>query len=410
LSDIVVPGFLPDEIIGMTLDYNSLLLALGFSAICLMITLLGTWLTRRTEMFLLTWTLGLVFMVGDIFIYSTYIETPSLALATLAFSLALTGFSLLFGAAFQFRTGRSPLWHVAGTMLAGMGAVMPPMMAGYDGLGFIIFNLAVAIFLGATAYQYWRGRAEARVPLIALTVLYGVVALSFLLCASVLVADGRLVLGAAPQNWAEDLSLAICIAGMTGIGALSLALNQGRIAAAHRLDAMTDPLTGLLNRRALFDQYARRAFGPSMAVIVFDLDRFKSVNDQHGHAAGDIVLKAFAEELRTNLRASDKVARLGGEEFAMVLENILADPAERIAERIRTGFEQRRIAISGQVLSCTTSAGIAFGGIDGTDFDAVLNAADRALYDAKKEGRNRVTVSSHLHAISADVAIARTAS
>jgi len=394
----------------MTLDYNSLLLALGFSAICLMITLLGTWLTRRSETFLLTWTIGLVFIVGDIFIYSAYVKTPSLMLATLAFALSLVGFSIVFGAAYQFRTGASPFRHIVGAGSLATIVVLPPMVAGYDGLGFMLFNLAIAILLGVTAREYWRGRAESRVPLIALTVLYSVVAISFVMCAVALMIDGRLVLGSAPQNWAEDVSLAICIAGMTGIGALSLALNQGRIAAAHRLDAMTDLLTGLLNRRALFDQHARRTFGPSMAVIVFDLDRFKSINDQHGHAAGDIVLKAFAEELMANRRGSDTVARLGGEEFAMVLDNIMPDPAERIAERIRAGFEQRQIAVLGHVLSCTTSAGIAFGAVGGIDFDAVLNAADRALYDAKKEGRNRVTVATYLHAVSTDAGIARTAS
>jgi diguanylate cyclase (GGDEF)-like protein len=394
----------------MTLDYNSLLLALGFSSICLMITLLGTWLSRRSETFLLTWTIGLVFIVCDIFVYSAYVETPRPVLAIMAFVLSVVGFSVVFGAAYQFRTGASPLRRIAGYAVPGVCLVLPALFAGYDGLGFMVFNLVIATLLAGTAREYWRGRAESRAPLIALTVLYGIVAVSFLLCAVALMIDGRLVLGAAPQNWAEDLSLAICIAGMTGIGALSLALNQGRIAAAHRLDAMTDPLTGLLNRRALFDQHGRRAFGPSMAVIVFDLDRFKSVNDQHGHAAGDLVLKVFAEELLANRRASDTVARLGGEEFAMVLDNILADPAERIAERVRAGFEQRRIVIPGHVLTCTTSAGIAFGSVDGIDFDAVLNAADRALYDAKSEGRNRVTVATYLHAVSDEVGIARTAS
>ena len=84
---------------------------------------------------------------------------------------------------------------------------------------------------------------------------------------------------------------------MTGIGALSLALNQGRIARHHQLEAQTDALTGLLNRRALFDLHGKTPIGAFTAVVVFDLDGFKAINDQYGHAAGDEVLKVFAAEL-----------------------------------------------------------------------------------------------------------------
>ncbi|TGP39692.1 GGDEF domain-containing protein, partial [bacterium M00.F.Ca.ET.229.01.1.1] len=93
---------------------------------------------------------------------------------------------------------------------------------------------------------------------------------------------GRLVLGHAPSNWAEDLSLIIVIASMTGIGGLSLALNQGRLAQHHRRNALTDPLTGLLNRRALFDLHGEAPVGAFMAVVVFDLDGFKAINDEFG--------------------------------------------------------------------------------------------------------------------------------
>ncbi len=199
------------------------------------------------------------------------------------------------------------------------------------------------------------------------------------------------MLGHAPDNWAEDVSLAICIAGMTGIGALSWRCINGvrrRITVWRRI---TDPLTGLLNRRALFDLYGQRSFGPLMAVIVFDIDRFKSVNDQHGHATGDLVLKLFAQELSTGLRADDTVARLGGEEFALVLDNALPGRAEQIAERVRAAFAAREVSIvDGKPFACTVSAGIALGTAEGVGFDSVLSAADKALYAAKRNGRNRV--------------------
>ena len=214
-----------------------------------------------------------------------------------------------------------------------------------------------------------------------------------------LIADGKLVLGHAPDNWAEDFSLAVCIAGMTGIGALSLALHQWRQAALHRQEAITDALTGLLNRRALFDLHGGRSFGPSMAVIVFDIDRFKTINDQHGHAAGDLVLKFFGQDLSAGLRASDTVARLGGEEFALVLDNTLPGRAEQVAERVRDAFAARTISIDDKYLTCTVSAGVATGTVEGVGFDDVLRAADKALYEAKRNGRNRVEVAAYLHAV-----------
>ncbi|WP_292252899.1 GGDEF domain-containing protein, partial [Mesorhizobium sp.] len=220
--------------------------------------------------------------------------------------------------------------------------------------------------------------------------LYSLTAASFVLCAAVLAWDGKLVLGHAPSNWAEDLSLVIVIASMTGIGALSLALNQGRLARHHQREAQTDALTGLLNRRALFDLHGKTPVNAFTAVVVFDLDGFKAINDQFGHAAGDEVLRVFAEVLCADLRPNDSVARMGGEEFAMVLRRILTEVAGATAERVRAAFAVRTVETETGPLCCTVSAGFAFGSTDGMSFDKVLSAADKALYAAKRAGRNRV--------------------
>jgi len=383
----------------MMLDYNSLLLALGVSATCLAVTLMGSWLVRRAETFLLTCTFGLVLVVSGIFVYAFYVEQPGPVLGIVNFVLFHAGFATIWGAGYQFRTSRLPISGVVIRALVAMTATVPPMIAGLDGLAFMADNLAIAFLLFATARQYWLSRAEAPAPISGITALYTLTAISFVLCASVLIWDGKLVLGAAPSNWAEDLSLAMCIAGMTGIGALSLALHQWRLAARHRIDAITDPLTGLLNRRALFDQHGTRTMGVSTAVIVFDIDHFKSVNDRYGHAAGDHVLKVFAGELSANCRNGDTAARLGGEEFALVLKEIMPGRAELAAERIRKAFEDRDIYIDDEVLKCTVSVGVAPGRSKPLDFDAMLGEADKALYAAKRAGRNRVELASHLHSV-----------
>ncbi|RWL17783.1 MAG: GGDEF domain-containing protein [Mesorhizobium sp.] len=377
----------------MSLDYHSLLLAVGFSAACLSLTLFAIWLTARTEKFLLTWAISALLIVGDVVIYKDYIETPGRILGIATFALLLVGFSTMLGAAYQFRSGRSPIpLTVLGSCIS-LALALPPMALGYDGLGFMFENLLAALLLFATAYQYWIGRAEAPVPIIGLTVLYSTTGISFVLCAMALGWDGKLVLGHAPSNWAEDLSLVVVIASMTGIGALSLALNQGRLARHHRLDALTDPLTGLLNRRALFDLNGGAPIGAFTAVVVFDLDGFKAINDEFGHATGDQVLKVFAEELVENLRPTDVAARMGGEEFALVLKRTMPETVEFIAERIRAAFAARVIATETRPLTCTVSAGYAFGSKDGISFDKVLSAADKALYAAKRGGRNRVAAS-----------------
>ncbi|MGO8050933.1 GGDEF domain-containing protein [Rhizobium leguminosarum] len=392
----------------MMLDYNSLLLALGVSAACLAVTLMGSWLVRRSETVLLTATIGLVLVVSGIFVYSAYVNTPEKWLGVANFVLFHAGFATIWGAGKQFLTGRVSLLAIAIRALAAMVFSVVPMLSGYDGLAFIADNLAIALLLFATARQYWLARAEAPAPLLGIAVLYTLTAISFFLCAAVLISDGKLVLGHAPSNWAEDLSLAVCIAGMTGIGALSLALHQWRLAARHRLDAITDPLTGLLNRRALFDQYGARPMGTTTAVIVFDIDHFKSVNDRFGHATGDRVLNVFAGELSAHCRTGDTAARLGGEEFVLVLKEIMPGRAELTAERIRRAFEAREIHIDDEVLTCTVSVGVAPGRSKSLDFDTMLSAADKALYVAKRAGRNRVELASYLKAV--PVEATRTAS
>lgn len=385
----------------MMLDYNSLLMALGVSSSCLAVTLMGSWLSRRPETFLLTCTIGLMFVVGGIFAYSFYVAHASKLPGVGTFLLFSIGFSTIWVAGYQFRKGYVSYGRLA--VAAGLEVVLtvPTMLLGYDGVAHIADNLVIALLLFATAREYWLSRQEAPTPLYGLAVLYSLTASSFVLCAIVLAWKRQFIIGAAPDNWAEDLNIGISIASMTGIGALSLALHQWRQANRHRTDAMTDQLTGLMNRRALFGIYGNRAFTSLMAVILFDIDRFKAVNDDHGHAAGDGMLKLFADELLANLRDADIVARHGGEEFALVLENVLPGRAEQIADRIRESFAGRELWMDGKSLKCTVSAGIAFGTKAGADFDDVLSAADKALYNAKRNGRNRVETAEFLHSVSA---------
>jgi diguanylate cyclase (GGDEF)-like protein len=374
----------------MPLDYNSLLIAIGFAAACLCVTLSATWLSSRSEVFLLTWASGTLLLVIGIVLYSVYVASPDPYLAVLSFFPQVLGFAVLLGAAWQFRTGERPFRVVLVAAIPSLLIALPGFVTRYDGVAFILVNLVNGVLLLLTAREYWIGRAEAPGALGGLTALYVAVGLSFFLCAAVLIADGQLTLGRAPENWAENLNVVAAIAAMAGVGALSLALNQSRLARRHHREARTDALTGLLNRRALFDMFNDRDLPPFTSVIVFDLDGFKAVNDGHGHAVGDEVLRRFASAIKKDIRGTDTAARLGGEEFALVLPRSDAESTLQVAERIRRTFAEEAIETGGRALRSTVSAGIATAGAQGQPFEEVLRNADAALYVAKRDGRNRV--------------------
>ncbi len=159
-----------------------------------------------------------------------------------------------------------------------------------------------------------------------------------------------------------------------------------------REQALRDPLTGLYNRRALAERCAdelahHRATGQPLALAVLDIDHFKQVNDTHGHAAGDQVLCGLGRELREALRASDTVFRTGGEEFALLLPGADAESALRRVEALRERVAAADLGLPGHRVSF--SAGVAAVGPGLETLDALLQAADRALYAAKAGGRNR---------------------
>ena len=159
------------------------------------------------------------------------------------------------------------------------------------------------------------------------------------------------------------------------------------ISEAHNA-ANTDPLTGVFNRRAILERLnalvddARRG-----AVLMLDIDRFKSINDRLGHAAGDGVLRRVADEIRAALRLEDALGRIGGEEFLVVMPEATREIAVAIGERVRAGVELSNVSAEQPMV--TISIGVAT--VRGHDRPAELLArADRALYEAKRLGRNRL--------------------
>lgn len=172
-----------------------------------------------------------------------------------------------------------------------------------------------------------------------------------------------------------------------------------RLQEENRRLAVTDGLTGLHNRRYFERRLAEAVeraerYGERLALVYIDLDRFKAVNDSHGHPVGDLVLRRTAGALEDRCRGSDLLARIGGEEFAVLLFRVGRSKARGIADRLRRAIEALEIDAEGveEPLTITVSAGVALYPDHGPGLEELHRTADMALYRSKEAGRNRVTV------------------
>ncbi len=197
------------------------------------------------------------------------------------------------------------------------------------------------------------------------------------------------------SHWFPAVIL-IATLGRIALAFAVLAMAKERQELKQRMDALTDPLTGLPNRRALFEaaemlaQHSKYLKGDPISVLVFDLDHFKRINDTFGHRLGDRVLQLFARTLSGELESGSIVGRLGGEEFAAILPGANLETAAHTAEAVRTTFATSAEMIDGMPVAGTVSVGAACHDDINCDLNTLFHLADGALYAAKSAGRNRV--------------------
>ncbi|GEM_PF-2923092 len=166
--------------------------------------------------------------------------------------------------------------------------------------------------------------------------------------------------------------------------------------------AQTDALTGLLNRRAIINHLNQQTAlcqqdqAQTYSVVIADIDRFKTINDAHGHHVGDDVLRQIALQLAGNLRASDHIGRWGGEEFIILLPHTHEGGAALVAEKVRQHVVGQPYVLNGQPITLSISLGVAQCQPDLCDWNEVIKRADRAMYQAKQAGRNRVRTASQV--------------
>ena len=372
-------------------DMTSMLLGVAVSGIGLCLTMFSLWTSDRAARFKVGWLVGVGFLILHVFAYLYYAHSGLLVAGVLACALQPIGAAYLYASVRQFfDDGFKPLGLVLRVSIPYLLIVPPIFAAGYDGVALVLQNLLTSTLLICGGIIYLSRWKEAPLAIGGLSALYLVTGVSFALCGAVILATGQWSIGYPPQNWAEELNAVISILSLTGAGAMTLSVDQMRIAKRNQISAMSDPLSGLLNRRGLASATSETLL-ENEAVILFDLDYFKRINDRYGHALGDQVIRSFADTLREQGRSTDAKARLGGEEFALVMADVSLQEARSIAERILAAFAAiEMISPAGERVRCTASAGIAFGETQGAAIDHVMARADNALYVAKRGGRNRV--------------------
>jgi diguanylate cyclase (GGDEF)-like protein len=199
----------------------------------------------------------------------------------------------------------------------------------------------------------------------------------------------------AADNPVHMIAALVMVANIVGV---SGALMYGEM--EHRDRAVLDPLTGLLNRASLESRAAEieqqaRLTDSAVSLVILDLDRFKAVNDEYGHDRGDAVLRDAAYEIRKSLRSFELVYRIGGEEFLLLLPGADLEAGLELAERVRVAVADARPGD----LDLTLSAGVAMGAGAGVRYEELFRAADRALLEAKREGRDRVVAAAAPRAV-----------
>jgi diguanylate cyclase (GGDEF)-like protein len=258
----------------------------------------------------------------------------------------------------------------------------------------ILSSIIISIYAFLTAIELWRERRKAtaaRLFTICVPALHAIVFLLPIPLTMLLPEDvGTSIYS---NNWFPLFAMETLIYAI-GTAFLLLFIAKDRTATILKTAALTDALTGVLNRRGFIDNAQRllntkAAAGQTITVLMFDLDHFKSINDRFGHFLGDEVLRHFATTVGSNIRSTDILGRLGGEEFAAVIPEPLAT-ALPVAERVRAAFEAQGKEVAGRLINATVSIGAASGSGAGKDIQSLLAEADAALYCAKERGRNRV--------------------
>lgn len=342
-----------------------------------------------------TWSLANFALALSLCFFALESHLPQMAVFVVPNLLLLLGFGLHWQAARRFAGLDAPaarLWLPVGLLAA---VNVPALVFESYSLVYITTNLLVMVLAGTTALAY-AGRGFG-----GLVSRYGMV-LGFVLMAAegaIRAAHGLALGDAMGAGLTGDIVLTIhllvSLVFVTLSGAFALGMSFERIAREQQDIASRDPLTGIYNRREFdrrLDALLQARSGTAFAVLQLDLDFFKQINDRYGHVSGDEALVAVTDLIRKNVREGDCFARLGGEEFGLLLPDIDRSCALGIAERIRRLVETMKLDFVNDGFRLTVSAGLYHGTRADLDRRSMMHAVDQGLYRSKNNGRNQVSL------------------
>ncbi len=384
----------------MNLDVNTLFLVTIYVEAILGLLLLFAWAQNTAITAVAWWGFAHLLRAASVMLFGRYGSTSDLVSIDLANALLFTSFAVTWTGARVFDHHRpQPILLFGGAALWLIACRVPGFAQSYD-LRVLMSSAIITAYTWATAYEFWRGRSEplvSRWPAIFMLFAHGALYLLRTPFGAMLPwspADNQMF----ASVWLTVLSFEGLLFTIA-IAFILLAMAKERTEYRHKTAALVDPLTGVANRRAFLQdgeaQLKRQLTDPHpTAVMLLDLDNFKSINDRFGHAVGDRVLEIFADVASSSLRRVDLFGRLGGEEFAALLRDTTRERAVAVAEQIRADFAAATREVQGQPVIATVSIGIVISHDAVLDLSALLAQADHALYRAKDSGRNRVEIAS----------------
>ncbi len=381
----------------MDLDVNTLFLVTMHVEVILGLLLFFAWAQNLSKRALAWWGSAHLMRAVSIMLFGMHGSVPNSVSIDLANAVLFGSFALTWSGARVFDR-RPPELALA---LVGIAiwvlACRVPVFAASMEVRALIGAAIVASYTWLTAFEFWRGRDEALVsrwPAIFMLTAHGALfILRTPLGSAVQLAPGSNDL--ALSGWLGLLSLEAMLFTIS-IAFILLAMAKERTEYRHRTAARTDSLTGIANRRGFLEQaVVSRRIGAEVqpiAVLLFDLDHFKLINDRYGHAIGDRALQTFAEIAKAQLGDNGVVGRWGGDEFVALLHNTTREQAASVAERIQAEFAILSTDIDGRPVKATVSTGMVFSPNGPFEIPALLVRADQALYRAKEAGRNRLSI------------------
>ena len=384
----------------MNLDVNTLFLVTIYVEAILGLLLLFAWVQNTSITAVAWWGFAHLLRAASVVLFGLYGAVSDLISIDLANAILFTAFALTWTGArvFDHRKVR-PVLLFGGAALWLVICRVPVIANSWD-LRVLLSSGIITTYTWATAYEFWRGRSEplvSRWPAIFMLFAHGSL---YMLRTPI---GGILPWSVSKNEMLESVWLTVlsfeALLFTIAIAFILLAMAKERTEYRHRTAALIDPLTGIANRRAFLQdgeaQLKRQLTDPRpMAVMLLDLDNFKSINDRFGHAVGDRVLQLFADVTSNCMRRMDIFGRLGGEEFAAVLLDTTQERALTVAEQIRTSFADTPCEVDGKPVVVTVSIGLVISDDAVLDLSALLAQADHALYRAKDNGRNRTEVAS----------------